>query len=298
MKPVVRVVVLAVAALTAGVLLVNAWRSRVQGDEARLARAELKRQFLERGAVSRQLGSDRKKDWQDEVRALTRWYFDELVSIHNRHPGEKRRTPATEEKKEKDPKRREELREWQHYAAERLALLRDGKYEPLWSAADQGMHLDLLSVGPGKNPASGEPGLRIDFALWGVTRRVDRETASGTSRSTTRVTVPVAFRELSLQLLDAQGKPYGGMVGSGEPYQKIADPERFEEDFPPGVLFGTWWIDRFPREAVRATLSVAVEAHGASGANLTANYRLDLPVSDEWKIAPGETFKAEAREAP
>ncbi len=294
MKPFLRVLITLVVTLIAGVLLLNAWRSRTQGDEARLERAELKRQFLERGAVSRQLASDRKKDWQDEVRALTRWYFDELASIRSRHPGEKRKGAGPEDK---DPKRREELREWQQYTAQRLALLREGKYEPLWSAADQGLHLDLLSLEPGKSPVSGEPGVKIDFALWGVGRRVDRETASGSGRSTTRVTVPVAFRELSLQILDAQGKPYGEMVGSGGPYQKIDNPERFEEDFPPGILFGTWWIERFPREAVRATLSLTVEARGAAGASLSASYRLDLPVKDDWKIGPGETFKAEAREA-
>ncbi len=294
MRPAVRIVATLAVTLAVGVIFLNAWRSRTQSEEARLERAELKRQFLERAVVARQLAADRKKDWQLEVQGLTRWYFDELASLRARHPGEKRKAPGSEEK---DPRRREELREWQKYTAERLALLRQGKYEPLWSTADQGLHLDVLSVSTGKNPASGEPGLQIDFALWGAPRRVDRESVAGSTRFATRVTVPLAFRQLSFQFLDAQGKPYGEMVGSGEPYQKIADPERFEEDFPPGILFGTWWVDRFPREAARAVFQLSVEARGVSGADLAAGHRLELPVNDAWKVAPGETYKAEAREA-
>ncbi len=295
MKPIVRVMAALAVALVGGVLLSNAWRNRTQVDEARFERTDLKRQFLERSSVARQLAADRKKDWQSETQALTRWYFDELAAIRSRHPNVKRKEPGAEEK---DPKRRAELREWQQYVAERQALLREGKYEPLWSAADQGLHLDVLSVKTGKSPASGEPGLQIDFALWGAPRRIDREAVSGSSRTATRVSVPLAFRQLSFQILDAQGKPYGEMVGSGEPYQKITDPERFEEDFPPGILFGTWWVDRFPREAARAVLQLTLEARGAAGADLAASYRFEFPVSDGWKLGLGETYKAEAREAP
>ncbi len=121
MRPAVRIVATLAVTLAVGVICLNAWRSRTQSEEARLERAELKRQFLERAVVARQLAADRKKDWQLEVQGLTRWYFDELASLRARHPGEKRKAPGSEEK---DPRRREELREWQKYTAERLALLR------------------------------------------------------------------------------------------------------------------------------------------------------------------------------
>jgi hypothetical protein len=295
MKPAVGVVAALIVALIGLVALSNSWRRHTQSEEARLERVERKRQFLERSAVARQFGADRAKDWLAEEQALARWYFDELASIQARHP-EDRRAPATVE--EKDPKRRAELQEWQKYVGERLIMLREGKYQPRWSSADQGLHLDLLAVNAGKSPASGEPGLQIDFALWGAPRRVDREPVPGTSRTATRVTVPLAFRQLSFQILDAQGKPHAEMVGSGEPYQKVVDPERFEEDFPPGVLFGTWWIERFPREAARAVFQLSVEARGISGVSLPANYRIELPVEESWKIGPGESYQAETRFAP
>jgi len=284
-------------ALGAGALLLVTFRSRGEGAEARLARAQLKREFLERGAPSRQLPADRARDWRDDSRALLRWYFDELAAIAARYPGERKKPPEPAGKgkgREKDGQAAQA--EWQRYAEERMALMRDGKYEPVLSGGENSLRLDLLALEPAANPASGEKGIRVEFALWGVPRRVDRETQVGTSRTVTRVTVPVTFRELSVRFLDAKGKPYGEMTGPGEPYQKLADPERFVEDFPPGILFGTWYLDLFPREAARAELVLSAEARGA-GAAVLAGYRFELPLREEWKLPVGEPFKAQMREA-
>ncbi len=293
MNPALRVLATLVVALVAGALLLSSWRSRTQSFEARLERAQLKREFLERGSVGRQLPPARAREWRDEARALVRWYFDELAAVKARHPGERRPGAAPQEK---DPKRRADLDEWRRYAAEREALLRDGRYEPLVSGADQGLHLDVLSVEPAQNPAGGERALKVEFALWGAPRRIEKE-AAATGRTTSRVVVPVAFKEMAVRFTDEKGKPYGEMTGSGEPYQKLADPERFAEDFPPGILFGTWYLELFPREAAKAELAVAVEVRGAAGTPLSASYALDLPLRESWKLPVGQAFKAQVREA-
>ncbi len=292
MKPALRVLVTLAVALAAGALLLTTWRARSDAAEARLERAQLRRELLERGAVARQLPSDRAKDWRDEARALLRWYFDELAKVRSRHPREKRAAPE----EDRDPKRRAELAEWRRYAEERERTMREGKYEPVLSAADQGLHLDLLALEPAPNPVTGERGIRIDFALWGAPRRLEKEVGTG-GRTTTRVVVPLAFRQMAVRFSDAAGKPYGEMTGGGEPYQKLTDPERFADDFPPGILFGTWYLDLFPREAAKAELALTVEARGVAGADLTASYKLDLPLREEWKLPVGQAFKAEIREA-
>lgn len=293
MKPAVGLVATLIVALIGLILFSSSWRSRTQREEARLERVERKRQFLERSTVAKQLGADRSKEWLQEEQAMVRWYFDELAAIQARYPGDKRGPSILAD--EKDPKRLAELQEWQRYVGERFAMLRDGKYQPRWSGADQGLHLDLLSMNAGKSPTSGEPGLQIDFALWGAPRRVDREPIPGSTRTATRVSVSLGFKQLSFQILDQQGKPHAEMTGTGEPYQKIIDPERFEEDFPPGILFGTWWVERFPREAARTVFQLSVEARGVSGAPLTANYRIEMPVDESWKIGPGESYQAETK---
>jgi len=294
MRPVLRVV-LTLALAATGVALFATWRSRSEAAEARLERAQLKREFLERSSVGREIPTDRQKDWRDEVRALTRWYFDEVQALRNRHPGDRPRTADGSRKKAKEAEAAQA--EFRKYTEERYALLRDGKYEPIHSATERGLRLDLIAFEPAPNPATGERGIRIDFALWGAPRRVERETQPGTTRTTTRVVVPVAFRQIAFQFLDEKGKVYGDMSGPGEPYQKVVDPERFVEDFPPGILFGTWYVDLFPHQAARAVLTLGAEARGQSGADVTAAWKFDLPVREEWKLPAGETYKAETREA-
>jgi hypothetical protein len=294
MKPVARVI-LTLAAAAAAVALFATWRSRSEAAEARLERAQLKREFLERSSVGREIPPDREKDWREEARALTHWYFGEVQALRNRHPGDRPRPADASKKKTKEAEAAQA--EFQKYAEERYALLRDDKYEPIRSLSDHGLRLDLLAFEPAANPATGERGIRIDFALWGAPRRVEKETQSGTTRTTTRVVVPVAFRQIAFQFLDEKGKAYGEMSGPGEPYQKIADPERFVEDFPPGILFGTWYVDLFPHQAARAVLTLSAEARGQSGADVVASWKFEMPVREEWRLPAGATYQAETREA-
>jgi hypothetical protein len=295
MKPALRILVVAVVALGVGAWLAGSWRRASHLAESRVSRERLKRELLERSAVARQLPAEAARAWRDEVRALTRWYGEELAAIRTRYPAARAAPVGADAPREKD---RDGARaEWQRYAEERHRLLAEGRYEPLASSADRGLHLDLLAIDPAASPTGGGKALRIDFALWGAPRRVDREVAPGGTRATVRTVVPVAFKQLAFEFLDARGMAYGEMSGPGEPYQKLADPERFEEDFLPGVLFGTWYVDAFPREAARAVLTLAVEARGQSGADVTSTFKFDLPVPDAWRLAPGETYQAEIREA-
>jgi hypothetical protein len=286
-------------ALLAGILLVT--RSRSQGEvaEARLERSRLKRDFTERAQLAKALPADRLADWQGEVAALSRWYFDELGAIRNRHPDEPPRPSAVDaaeqEKKGKLKKEeREAIADFQSYADARFQLLREARYAPVASALADGMRLDLVALEAGAAPGAG-PGLRIDFALWGAARYLERERTN--DRTVTRGVVPVAFKRLAVRFLDGTGKLYGEMTGAGEPYQKLGDPERFVDDFPPGVLFGTWWVELFPREAATAELELAVDVRAPSGAVRPATFQARLPVPEAWKLPPGATFQAEVREA-
>jgi hypothetical protein len=294
------VVVLPVGlAFLAAILLFNSSRAASDAAEARLERARLKRDFGERAQAARAIPPDRLPEWQAEVTALSRWYFDELTAIRNRHPGEPPRPTGVQaaeaEKKGKLKKEeREAIADFQQYAESRLALLREASYVPAASAFAEGLRLDLLAIEPGPSPGGG-PGLRVDFALWGAPRYLERERAG--DKSVTRNVIPVAFKRLAVRFLDPAGKLYGEMSGAGEPYQKLSDPERFADDFPPGVLFGTWWVELFPREAATAELEVAADLRAPSGAVRPATFQARLAVPEAWKLPPGTAFQAEVREA-
>jgi hypothetical protein len=294
MKPALRTPLAIGVVLIAAVVAYSSFRSRIEEDAAQLERALLKREFVERTSAARGLANDRLREWKDEIRAILRWYFDEVTAIRNRHPGEKRSSGSTNVDmklaKESDKAAREEFMK---YTTSQFETLRDGKYEPLYAAVDQGLHIDFLSFGPSENPDNKERALRIDFAVWGAPRHVEREAATATSSATTRVVVPVAFKELAFKFYDEAGKLYGGMSGAGEPYMKVADPERFVEDFPPGIVFGTWYVDLMPSQTTKVEMTLVLEVRGTAGADLTASYKWELQPKDEWKLRPGEVYKAE-----
>jgi hypothetical protein len=237
--------------------------------------------------------------WRAESSALLRQYLEAVAAVRNRFPGEPARpgavAAAAEEKKGKlADKDRAAIAEFQQYADGRLALLKGGRYAPVASAVAEGLRLDLLAVQAGPNPDGGGPGLRVDFALWGVPRTLERE---GTGEKTTsRTALGVSLRQLAIRLLDAKGQLYGGMQGGGEPAIKLADPDRFSEELPPSILFGTWWLELLPRPPVSLELELTAAVRGAAGQDRPAVFTVALPIDEAWRLPAGAEFKAEVRE--
>jgi hypothetical protein len=297
MKPALRTPLAIGAVLIGAVVAYSAFRSSAEESRAQVERALLKREFIERTSVARGLATDRLKEWKDEIRAILRWYFDEITAIQNRHPGEKRASELTGAPENKLAKESEKATraEFAKYAVDRFDMLRDGKYEPIYAAVDQGLHIDFLSFGPSQGP-DGQKALRIDFAIWGVPRRIEREVATATSSATTRVVVPVAFKELAFKFFVEEDKLFAGMAGAAEPYMKIADPERFVEDYPPGVMFGSWYVDLMPAETLKVEMTLTLEVRGSAGADLAVSYKWIMDAKDEWKLRPGEVYKAEIQQ--
>jgi hypothetical protein len=286
-------------ALVATLFLFDAWRTRSEAFEARLERARVKREFVERSALGRAMAALPPEPWREESAALLRWYLDASAAVRNRFPREPPRlsavAAATEEKKGKLPdKDRAAIAEFQQYADGLVALVKSGRYAPVVSAVAEGLRLDILAVQAGPNPEGGGPGLRVDFALWGVPRTLERE---GTGeRTTSRTVLGVTLRQLAIRLLDAKGQLFGGMQGGGEPAIKLVDPDRFTDDLPPSILFGTWWLDLLPRSPASLELELTAALRGAAGHDRPAVFTVALPIDDAWRLPAGVEFKAEVRE--
>jgi hypothetical protein len=287
-------------AVIGAILLLGAWRSRAEAFEARLERSRLKREFAERSALARALPPTPPDEWRAESAALIRWYVEGLATVRNRHPREPARPSALEAALEEGRKPAEKdkaaIQDFQKYAEDRFALLRGARYAPIASAVAEGLRLDILAIQPGPSPEGSGPGLRVDFALWGVPRLLERDAAG--EKTTARTVLPVSLRQLSVRLLDDKGALFGGMAGGGEPHQKLADGERFVEDFPPAILFGTYWLELLPRQPRTIELELGAAIRGAGGRERTALLTVALPIEDAWRLPPGAEFKAEVREGP
>ncbi len=286
-------------ALVGGVMLMSHLQAAADASESRAERLRLKREFDERAALLRAVPADAAQEWRDEANVLLRGYFQAVSEVRNRYP----RAPAApsamqaaeaDRKGKLTDKDRATIEDFQKYADSRLAILSGGAYAPIASAPAGGLRLDVLTVEPGASP-SGGPGLRIDFALWGAPRLVERERTG--SHTVTRTAVPLALKGVQFRFLDGAGKLYGEMNGPGEPYQKLVDPERFVPDFPPGILLGTWWVELLPREAVTTELKLDLDVRQPSGAARPVSLSLQLPVQESWRIPPGTSYQAEVREA-
>lgn len=290
-------------ALALGLWVTSSMRVRGEAADARAERLRLEREFDEKAALLRVTPVENPQEWRDEVNVLLRGHFLALTEVRNRYP----RAPvppsalaaAAADRKGGKLSEKEQalLEEFQRYADGRMSLLTGGSYAPVASAVAGGLRLDVLAVEPGPSPEGG-PGLRIDFALWGAPRLLERERSAGREGTVSRTVVPVALKGLQFQFLDAAGKLYGEMSGGGEPYQKLVDPQRFVPDFPPGILFGTWWVELLPREAATMTLRLDVDARGPSGASRPYALSLQLPVQEAWRIPPGAAYQAEIRVQP
>ncbi len=297
MRPLLRV---ALPLFLAAAALFLLWRSLQGRNEALALRAErehVKRELVERAVVARGLAADRPREAAEEGRSLLRWYFEELQAARNRHPGARPEGGPPAPRPGATAEERKTFDEFASYAADRMKALRAGRLDPLFVAGAGGLRLDILAIQAGRNPATGEPGVRLDFVLWGAPRRTEREERPG-GRGPERAALVATFPQLTFRFLDANGKPYGEMAGSGEPYLKLADPERFDPDFPPGLLFGTWWVEPFPREAARVAVSLQASVPGNSAAALTPSFAFEAPVDEAWKLAPGQSFQGMPREDP
>lgn len=299
MKKLLVVALPAGLAIFAAVAIFSSMRDRSEASAYQLERAQVKREFVERAAVGRAIAPERIDEWRDEAAALFRWYLGELAAIRNRHPtvppAPSGLAAATEERKGKlNEKERAGYAEWQKLADGRFALVKEARYAPLFTATAEGMRLDILATETGAHPAGGGTALRLDFALWGAPRVVQKEKQGDVT--TTKVLLPVVFRRIAFRMLDEKGKLYGEMNGPGEPFQKLQDPERWIEDFPPGVVFGSWWVDLLPREAVTTEMELEVGLRGASGNERSGIFKFTLPVREEWKLPPGAAYEAQTRE--
>jgi hypothetical protein len=283
----------------AGVLLVLVMSRVSTANDAAAYRLELealRREMTERCTVARGASGTA---GAEEARAVMRWWFDSAAALRNRHPKPaSAAVQAAQAMGAAKEKGKDETAAFERYAAERLEALRAG-YAPSLSGSDSGLRLDVLGVQPGEHPETHERALRIDFALWGVPRRLESEAGAGEgSRASIRVVVPLAWRQLAFRFLDASGKTWGEMSGLGDPYLQLRDPERFSPELPPGIVLGTWWVERFPREAARVEVTISPQVQGMTAAALAPTFRWELEVPEAWRLGPGEQFRGEQREAP
>lgn len=297
-NPIVKLGIVLVLLVGGGWFGLSSYRKKSAEYENRLGLERVRREFLERAPLARSMADLGK--YRFEQQQLFKWYFNELTDHYNRFAAfkdyEKFEDDLEQRKRQKKVKDQEYAQYLERYKAVKAFwdLARAGKYDPVFSTADKGLRFDVYDV-------QQQPGdkVRLSFALYGTQRKWSEDSSSGSKVK--RLTVNAAFQEMVLSGLDGDGKQITEMRATGEPF-KIDNPERFIEEFPPGLVFGYYDLPKIPAEVVTIQLTFDLATRSVlTGEDVPLKVEWKQPAPPEWKLAAGarwEGAQEQVREAP
>ncbi len=293
MSQLLKIVLTAAAVIALSVVAMNKYNDTVETYEYKLARADLRADYLERAAAVRSVQDSVR--YEEEVRGLFKWYLGELTELHNRYPafkgGEDAYLAELEARKAAGQLDGEEFESYNasyDQVKEIRDLIKAGRYSPALTAADGAMRIDFLEFEP--TTIDGEKGVKGRFVLWGAQRRKLEEKSAGGVVSY-RYDVQATFQDVQLKIAGKDGKPvaeasFGLPSGPYVPY-----PEQKLADFPPMAYIGSFAFPVLPNQAEKAEIESVVVSRSATGRDIEARFAWKRDVPSEWKLGAGEEWK-------
>lgn len=286
-NPMLRLFVVIAVLLGGGYFAMRAWREKSTDFDHRSDLDRIRKEYFERAAWVRAVPVA--ASYRDEMRGLLRWYFQELTDHYNKFPAYKNYARAMDELNQKLRQRR--IREDEHklkqefyeYARAGFDAMREGRYDPMLTAGDKSLRLDVLDV-----RREGVK-LRMELALWGAQRRWNEQSEAGVK--VRKMQVNAQFQELGFRFLDVKGKITHEMNASGEPELKVEHPERWIDEFPPQVVLGYYTLDPFPAGVDKVEMTVAVLSRSPTGEEILGRFQWEFPVKEAMRLRPGETWE-------
>ena len=207
MNPVVRLIILIVAAIGIGGFAVQQYVQRKTDYEAQLDLLRIQRAWDQRAPAAREIAAN--ADYGDEMRGLSRWYFSQITDHDNRFPEQRdheRGWKDIEHKKQVNAIKAAEFEALSANHDTSLAvykMLQHG-YEPVYSGTSAGQHFDFLKIE--KQMHDNKPMLRIDFAWWGPQRHEDVNHNQESGQVVRRTVVNATVESARLLPLRRQGQ--------------------------------------------------------------------------------------------
>jgi hypothetical protein len=259
-------------------------------DQHKLELAELQSSWLERANWVDDVPAP--EAYRDERKGLANWYFTSLTDMNNHFEPSYRNYYRVEQEMDAPGKKKKKnddaaLRK-QYYTLVKNVFdsLKDGSYNPQFSAGSSSLRLDLLKIAKRDD---GQKGFRIDLVLWGAQRQLDK-TRQPTGEIISKMNTSASFSGMNIKLFDDKGKVAAEMPVSGDPEIKVDYPERWIEEFPPQAVIGYYNLPPVPANAEKMELTMTVVSRSPNGGDISGNFKWDIPVDAQWKLAPGETW--------
>jgi hypothetical protein len=303
MNPLLKIVNGAVAVIALVIVGMNAYRATRTDYEHRLAREELRAQYLERSALVRALPDP--ATYSDEATELFRWYFAGWNQIQERFPshggGEVKYLDDLAERAGDGKLSADERAAYEasyRQVRDLWDLLRAGKYRPAMTGVDGTLRLDFLEFAPGT--IEGQKAIQGRFVLWGAQRRrADEKTAGWGARpdaNVGRIDVQAEFKDVRLRLFDKDGRQIAEATFNLPAGPYVPYPESKIEDFPPMAFIGGFAFPALPAEAERAEIETSVVTRTATGRDVEAHFRWTRDVPADWRLPAGQAWDGAAVE--
>ncbi|MET0402557.1 MAG: hypothetical protein ABW123_09150 [Cystobacter sp.] len=274
-------VVLLVGIILAAVVTTRASSSRALEAQRDADFTRVQKDYLERVGWMR-VNPD-EKAYRQELPGFFKVYFEQVGTHHDRYKlGREYDAYLTElEKRAGKDDRVEDRKAFYEYTRQVFDALREGKYQPEWTATDKGLRLDVVSSEVVK--VLGKPQVRLRLALWGAQRE------ERTDGKVKKMVTSASFKT-QWKLTDERGKLLGEMSAE-DPSMKIDFPERFIAEFPPQMVLGHYDIDLLPNEVKKMEITFQVSSRAASGGDAEAHYVWKLDVPSDWRLGKGEQWE-------
>jgi hypothetical protein len=283
--PVVKLVVVLAVLLGGGFYAMRKVNTTKEEAEHKLGLERIRKEYLERAPMARLMAEPAR--YEDEQRAVWKWYFNELTDHYNRFPDRKNYERFLDELIEKKTKKKVKEQEFAQYeeryklVKEYWELMEGGKYMPIFTALDKGLRFDVYEIRPIPDPR--EPRVRLYFTIHGVQRKWNEE-QTGAARIR-KLTVNANYGDVQFKGVDEAGKPSVEFKASCEPFS-VDNPERFIEEFPPGLVLGYYELPKIPALVAKAELAFEIGTRSViSGEEVMGKFVWNLaPLPSEWRL--------------
>ncbi len=160
--------------------------------------------------------------------------------------------------------------------------MRSGQYRPLYSAVDNTFRFDIFDMRPAK--IAGQNRIQLSFVHWGAFGEVSYSLIEGKfGGNAPKSGAPIAIPKL---------------VGEGQPPSLQIEPERWVEEFIPGVQIGYYDFPLMPPTATDITLRFSFDIRTVGGSNVPVNLTFPpIPIPDAWKVGNEEQWAAQEQYA-
>lgn len=292
MRSLLKIGLTLVILLGAVIWVVGEMRGLRRSAEYRLAREELRAEFLARAPWV--WGIPDPERYREEARALFRWYHEGLQALDRRFPGQA--TAPDAYLRDLEARHREGrlgepkyhgYKESYEQVAEVWDAITAGRYAPVMTGTSNSLRLDFLEARPAL--IQGQRAIQGRFVLWGAQRSRAEERPGEFEQP--RIQTHASFDDVRVKLFDARERQIGELTFGLPSGTYVPVPEQRIADFPPLAFVGEYAIPLVPYEAETMEMVAVVRSRSASGAEIRGEFVWKQPVPTSWKLAEGEAWE-------